>query len=661
MRRLLPLLLTSVISTTGCDRSGAPALGRAPSGGPTPSAASVSASAAPSSPALASAASKPSAAPEVPPEQIVAIAEHACASAHAGHIATSPLTPVAGAPLRVLSTVDGAPPTSIVVRPPSGAPRALAAEPKLGPPASVFGEVDAPVAGTYRIVVSRGTEVLVCADVVVAEVGTRTRRSGTRSQAPWEATRAWTQADEDLYSAWIERLFDAPLSEQPSFDALYRVTSDPKKNFLHDHFARDEDDPPPRGLNLDPDCADLPYFLRAYFAWKEGLPFGFSSCTRGTQGHAPACLRHFSSLEAMDDPPHDPVRKFEKFVRSKLADTVHSGTGRTGAEDDATDYYPVEIATGKLRPGTIYADPYGHVLVVAKIIPQTADAGGLLLAVDGQPDGTVGRKRFWEGNFLFSLDDVAMGSPGFKRFRKVVAKGDDLRLIHDDALAKDPAYADFGLNQYAGGGAQAFYDLMDDALSPVPRDPEKALLETLQALEEQVKTRLISVGNGADRFEKKTSVIEMPTGPSIFETTGEWEDFSTPSRDLRLLIAIDVATGFPARYARRPDRFRAQPGKSIEDQKAALTRLLETELRSRKVTYRRSDGTDFTLTLADVVARQKALEIAYNPNDCIEWRWGAPQGSDESKTCHRHAPADQRQKMEKVRAWFSERKRPARK
>ena len=47
----------------------------------------------------------------------------------------------------------------------------------------------------------------------------------------------------------------------------------------------------------------------------------------------------------------------------------------------------------------------------------------------------------------------------------------------------------------------------------------------------------------------------MPDGPSIFETTGAWEDFATPSRDLRLLIAIDVVRGLPERVARRPERY----------------------------------------------------------------------------------------------------------
>jgi hypothetical protein len=38
---------------------------------------------------------------------------------------------------------------------------------------------------------------------------------------------------------------------------------------------------------LRPDCADFVYFLRAYFAFKMGLPFGYSSCSRGTGGAPP--------------------------------------------------------------------------------------------------------------------------------------------------------------------------------------------------------------------------------------------------------------------------------------------------------------------------------------------------------------------------------------
>ena len=152
----------------------------------------------------------------------------------------------------------------------------------------------------------------------------------------------------------------------------------------------------------------------------------------------------------------------------------------------------------------------------------------------------------------------------------------------------------------------------------------------------------------------------MPDGAAIFETTGPWEDFSTPSRDLRLLIAIDVVRGFPDRIARRPERYAMPKGKSIADVKAELQSVLASELAARKFSYPRSDGSPWTLALKDVTDRTVDLEMAYNPNDCVELRWGAPAKSEEASTCMRYAPSAQRAKMTKYRMWFHERRRPPR-
>ena len=152
----------------------------------------------------------------------------------------------------------------------------------------------------------------------------------------------------------------------------------------------------------------------------------------------------------------------------------------------------------------------------------------------------------------------------------------------------------------------------------------------------------------------------MPDGPAIFETIGAWEDFSTPSRDLRLLIAIDVVLGFPDRVARRPERYAMPKGKSIEDVKVELKNVLASELAARKFSYTRSDGSSWTLAVKDVADRAADLEMAYNPNDCVELRWGAPAKSDEAATCKRYAPSAQRAKMTKYRIWFHERRRPPR-
>jgi hypothetical protein len=256
------------------------------------------------------------------------------------------------------------------------------------------------------------------------------------------------------------------------------------------------------------------------------------------------------------------------------------------------------------------------------------------------------------------VHDPALGSPGFKHFRPVVRENNGaLRRLTNAEIAKDPHYGNFSIEQ-SQLEAEDFYDRMDDVMSPEPLDPVRAMEDAITSLEEQVKTRVTSVENGRQYQDKRHGVVEMPNGPSIFETTGAWEDYSTPARDFRLLIAIDVVRGFPDRVARRPDRYAIPQGKSVADVKMELQGVLSSELSSRKFSYLRSDGSQWTLSLKDVVDRATDFEMAYNPNDCIELRWGAPQESDEASTCKQHAPAAQRGKMAEYRTWFRERHWP---
>ena len=197
-------------------------------------------------------------------------------------------------------------------------------------------------------------------------------------------------------------------------------------------------------------------------------------------------------------------------------------------------------------------------------------------------------------------------------------------------------------------------------MSPEPLDPMRAMKEAITALEEQVKTRVTSVENGRKYQLSGRAEAEMPEGPAIFEAAGAWEDFATPSRDLRLLIAIDVVRGFPDRVARRPERYAMPAGKDVEEVKAELETVLAYELSTRTFAYPRSDGSPWTLTLKEVADRAVALEMAYNVNDCVELRWGAREGSEEAGACKRHAPQAQRARMTQYRAWFHERRRPAR-
>ena len=125
-----------------------------------------------------------------------------------------------------------------------------------------------------------------------------------------------------------------------------------------------------KGIVIQPDCADVPYFLRAYFAFKMGLPFGYAKCTRGDGGQPPRCQQWWNIVK--EEPPPEPLllqqhngqgaqlacsavfgpaappprstrairlpRKpqglvpgFGYYLRTTLADAVHSGNGRTTA------------------------------------------------------------------------------------------------------------------------------------------------------------------------------------------------------------------------------------------------------------------------------------------------------------------------------------------
>ncbi len=148
--------------------------------------------------------------------------------------------------------------------------------------------VDAPREGTWRAQLRRtgtcGTEPLQAREVHV-EHGPA-GPTWVPPSALWSSRAEWSPSFENLYSAWVEHLFDAPTDSQPSWTALREVLRDPTRNFLFGHLSPHEDD---GGFGAAPDCADLPYVLRAYFAYKLGLPFGWSHCSRGEGGAPPHC------------------------------------------------------------------------------------------------------------------------------------------------------------------------------------------------------------------------------------------------------------------------------------------------------------------------------------------------------------------------------------
>jgi hypothetical protein len=225
-----------------------------------------------------------------------------------------------------------------------------------------------------------------------------------------------------------------------------------------------------------------------------------------------------------------------------------------------------------------------------------------------------------------------------------------------DGRNGSPPYSDV----QAGLSPADFYARMERLINPSGLDPEAAYEATLAALMEQIETRLTSVANGEAYVRAHPGdTIPMPNGPAIFETVGPWEDYSTPSRDMRLLIALKVLDGLPDRIRRYPELY-VLHGEEPEAAATRIERLHADRIDERFVTYTRSDGSPWRLSLADIYARRAGLEVGYNPNDCVERRWAAAAATEEHATCRRRAPTEQLARMEEYRPWFRETRRPPR-
>ena len=549
-----------------------------------------------------------------------------CVQGETTRIWVAPQVVKPGTPVRIMAVSTTEPLTNVLLINPKGETQLVPATANTGGmPWQITAEIDPLNSGWYQVQVQANGRSLACQNIAN---GFNTR-----------GNPVWNMAYEAFYAAWIERLFDGPVDQDVSFSSLEPVLRDPERNFLHNALGLQED----KNLPATPDCADFPYFLRSYFAWKNGLPFSYRFCNRGTASKPPTC-----------DPPvinTDFVQRVAPLATFRAAsasvmNAVQSGNGRTALASQETDFYPVPLDREILWPGTVYADPYGHVLVLTKWVEQSAGSPGILFAVDAQPDNSIARKRFWEGTFLFA--DIASAGPGFKRFRPVI----------NNRLLKNEEMADYSLDQ-AELTADEFYAQMYYLMNPQGLDARQAYEATLTALVEQLETRVKSVENGEAYFRKGGASIAMPQGVAIFETIGPWEDYSTPSRDMRLLIAMNVLLDFPEKVQQYPELFKLT-AKAARQMRGELEQMHSRLITERTIQYTRSNGEPWELSVADVLARRSAFEMAYNPNDCVEIRWGAEPGTEEYATCRRHAPAVQIKQMTAVRQWFREAKRPPR-
>src|SRR6185437_13894322 len=128
----------------------------------------------------------------------------------------------------------------------------------------------------------------------------------------WHITKDhWDEADEAGFGRFVTALGESGCS---SSESCLRSAANPWRG-SDGHFK-----------DIDVDCAKLPYLLRAYYAWKNGLPFSYVDGVAGSRFGARA-NRIVSRHDIID---HGGGINGPAAIRDML-DVVYSATYRTDA------------------------------------------------------------------------------------------------------------------------------------------------------------------------------------------------------------------------------------------------------------------------------------------------------------------------------------------
>ena len=452
------------------------------------------------------------------------------------------------------------------------------------------------------------------------------------SAGTWRVTKDhWSDADEKGFGAFVQALGETDCS---SSESCLRNAANPYRK-TDQHF-----------VDIDVDCAKLPYLLRAYYAWKNGLPMSFVNGVSGEGGdlrYTKTANRATSRHDMIDrgagiDAPHEIVGMLE---------TVFSGTYRTDAGEKGgvlSDYYSPALAPGSIHPGSIVYDVNGHVGIVYKV-----DADGRVYYMDAHPDFSISRSVY---GAQFGRSPARLGG-GFKNWRpfKLVGAhrdGAGHLLGGHMAYAENSQIADYSLVQYNGttdnpksdplkakyvynGTALGFYEYARVAISGGKMDfnPIYELKVTMQTLCNDLGDRAQFVDQAvSEGYPNKEHPGRLPD--NIYgSSNNDWEQYSTPSRDARIKTAavqfykdMQEMIGL---WIKRDPRI-VYDGEFL---KTDLQKAYDEQSDACKITYLSSGKHPVTMNYDDMMKR--LFLMSFDPYHCIELRWGAT--GDERASC----------------------------
>lgn len=235
----------------------------------------------------------------------------------------------------------------------------------------------------------------------------------------WRITQpAWTTSHETQFGNFVTRIGKAVENRECS-----TVASCLRSN-ANMFFGSD-----PGGLRFYADCADFPYYLRAYFAWKNGLPFSYVKqvVAQPTTESTSSDLRYTSAgnlVEKRADIITNDNLIFKntypnavEILNETFSDYISTATYRMSGiyeGEKFSDFYPTKINRQSIRPGTVIYDTNGHVAIIYKISDD-----GRIFYIDAHPDNSVTTGMF---TAKFSRSNPDHGA-GFKNFRPLTLTG----------------------------------------------------------------------------------------------------------------------------------------------------------------------------------------------------------------------------------------------
>ena len=220
-----------------------------------------------------------------------------------------------------------------------------------------------------------------------------------------------------------------------------------------------------------------------------------------------------------------------------------------------------------------------------------------------------------------SLGSAQQGG-GFLAFRPLVARGGVLvRVPNRDLPLLDPGAQHDRARWIVDGIATSYHAWVRATLREVASlDPSQLLRDELRALCRDVAERLVAVDTAlAAGLQHRAHPAALPD--NIYGTDGEWELYSTPSRDARLKAAVREISRELA----------ALPAAELRPVELALAWQQEVTRPECSYVYQNSRGEPRAFTVETVLDR--LFELSFDPYHCVELRWGAPADSAELATC----------------------------